>query len=177
MSDSFGSLNQALGAYAASSARLITACLVVNHGRVTQIEYRRSFDPKDTLDHGEDETDELTATVAILRRYGASKGRGGRRRRCEVKFYLANEPEQTFVSDKLVRFFEERALITGTVPKALVEKIKPVVGSERRVELEALNVVEVRRLAASLKVAGAWRERKAVLIDRIIMAEDDAVAS
>lgn len=176
MTTSFSSFNEALGACVANASPLMTVRLVVNHGRLTQIEYRRSFDPRDTLNHDENETDELTATVALLRRYGRHKGRG--RLRYEVKFYLADEPEVTFVSDKLVRYFEQQAVETGTVPKAVVEKIKePVAGSERRGVLEGLNVTEVRKRAAVLKVAGAWRERKAVLIDRIITAEDVSAAS
>lgn len=181
MSASFVSLTEALGACIDAHSPLLTVRLLVNHGSMTAIEYRRSFDPRDTLNHGDDETDELSATVALLRRFGTSSGRGRSRRRSqrryEVKFYLADAPEQTFVSDKLVRYFEEQALTTGTVPKALVEKIKPVAGSERRGELEGLTVTEVRKHAASLKVAGAWRERKAVLIDKIIAAEDVSAAS
>lgn len=179
---SFSSLSESLRAWQASVNPLITVRLIVNHGGVTNIEYRRSFDPRDSLDHEDDQTDELTATVAALRRYGKTTGRSKKSHaRYEVKFYLADRPEQLFVSDRLVSYMEAQAVQTGTVPAEVVSTVKTgveqaVAETERRGELEALKVDEVRKLAASLKVAGAWKERKAVLIDRIITAEG-AVAS
>lgn len=175
---SYTSLSEALENSAISGQVLVSVRFAVNRGRVTTVEYRNTFDVSENA--RADQTDELTAITALLRQYGKARGKG--RTPYTISFSLG-EGVPLLVAAPLVEWLQKRAAPRETVPVALVEQFDVgtenvvaavVAGTERRTELEALNVTEVRKLAASLKVEGAWRTRKADLIEKIVEAERGA---
>lgn len=175
---SYTSLSQVLEESAISGQVLVSVRFAVNRGRITTVEYRNTFDVSE--DARDDQTDELTAMTALLRQYGKKRGKG------KVPYTLAfslGQRADMWVGADLVTWLEGKVTLRETVPAALVEQLdvgtavvvaEVVAGTERRAELEALKVEEVRKLAASLKVVGAWRTRKAELVDLIISAEQEA---
>lgn len=179
----YTSLSKVLEAAAISGVDLVTVHLAVNRGRVTTVEYRRTFDVSDVGDIDGEQTDELTATVALLRQYGKRKGLGSATP--YVLTFTNDRGASTFISNDLVTWMERKAGERQTVPTAVVESVtegieavvtEVVAGTGRREELEALKVEEVRKLASSYKLAGAWRTRKGELIDQIL-AQEAAAAS
>lgn len=177
MNGFYTSLSEALEAAATKGLSSLTLTLTINSGRVTVIAYRKTFDLGATDEDGE-ASSELTVMTALLRQYGKKAGRGARP--FTVQFLLGADPVGTFVSDNLVAWLETKAIPRETVPNGLVQQLHEGTASvvehgwqdeQLRLELEALKVEDVRRRASSLKVAGAWRQKKAELIDRIIEAE------
>jgi hypothetical protein len=173
VSDGYTSLSEALEASAASGAPLLTVRFSVHRGWVTTIEFRKSFTVLGGDQDDENHTTELTAMVALLRQYGKRQGSG--RLPYDIRIVPTHDAEHVFVSERLVAFLESKAARPETVPTPLAKHLRgdddSVAEDERRRALEGLNVVEVRKCASALKVAGAWRERKAALIDRILAAE------
>lgn len=173
----YTSLSKVLEAAAVSGNDQVTVHLAVNRGRITTVEYRRTFDSSEFEEADDEQTDELTATVALLRQYGRQAGKG------KVPYALTFTNESgaaMFVSATLVKWMSDKAGLRETVPAELVEQLdvgtetvvaEVVAGTGRRDELEDLKVEEVRKLAASYKLAGAWRTRKGELIDKIIAWE------
>jgi hypothetical protein len=176
----YTSLSEAVEASAIAGAFFLTLTLSLSERRTTTVAYRKTFDLR-----GEDDSDEtsneLTVMTALLRQYGKRTGKG---RRPFILQFVLGDPMPLFVSDRLVKWLETRAVPRETVPGLLVEQLKDgtaavveqtVATGERRAELGALNVESIRKLASSLKVAGAWRTRKADLIELIVEAEQEMV--
>lgn len=184
MSEHYTSLSEVLEAAAVASAKRLTVLLFISDGRVTKILYRRTFGlPLDAFD-GADQ--ELTASVALLRKFGKRYGRG--RVPYTVRFSLDAVPAFDFATDKVKSYIaRESAKLAGTTsgsetsinddPVSELDDFIEEQGPEfkehmRRDELARMGVSDLRAYAGkSLHVPNAWRTKKAELIDRIIQAE------
>lgn len=175
----FTSLTEALESAAFSGASYITVSLSMSRGRVTAIVYRKTFQVADQ-DNDEDTTSEMDVMTVLLRKYAKAQKRLGHAGALQ---FSVGGVAPTFIDTRLASWLEKRAGERETVPQALVQQIeegtesvviKVVTGTERRAELEALKVEDVRSRASALKVAGARRMRKAELIEAIIAAEQEA---
>lgn len=173
---SYTSLSEALEQAAISGVPLVTVRFAINYGRTTAVEYRNTFSI------AEEDHSEITATVALLRKYGKRTGKSVQP--YSIVFSVGGRVE-TWASDRLAQWLFDQAGMRETVPADLVEQLE--VGTEtvvaqtvaedgRRSELEALKVEDIRRLAASYKLAGAWKTRKAELIDAVLAAEQGLAA-